>query len=80
METISNFERGKSLPSIITLTQLSEELGISLARFFEFESDADEPAAVAAVSARLRLVSDDDQKLAMEFLDLLVRRSSGSGG
>lgn len=47
VETISNFERGKTIPSVRTLAAIAERMECSIADFFEknqMSAKADDPA------------------------------------
>jgi transcriptional regulator with XRE-family HTH domain len=77
VETISNFERGKTLPSVLTLTALSRHLHIELRDLFDFEAPA--PAEsdrdpLVLIAGRLRLLPEEDVALAADFISLLVER------
>ncbi len=73
VETISNFERGRTLPGVLTLSQLANHLGESVKDFFDFDT----PMVVAKgdlVAERARLLSKDDRRLIAEFIDFLAAR------
>lgn len=72
-ETISNFERGKTLPSLVTLEQLAGVLGVSMREFFSeraIERSSDE---LDAVLADLRALDAEDRPLAAELVRTLLR-------
>lgn len=55
VETISNFERGRTIPSLLTLNNLAGKLGISIASFFVAEGEATpstETTSKAAMTVR----------------------------
>lgn len=77
VETISNFERGKTIPSVRTLAALAPHLDCDMADFFTTTTVAkagtDETARTLA--AKLKLIADDDRQLLTAIADLLARRS-----
>jgi len=78
VETISNFERGETTPSVHTLARFADRLGIALEEVLAF----DRPTAAKASSdpwARARFLSASDQKLALEFVDFLISRTKKRG-
>jgi len=86
-ETISNFERGKTLPSLTTIAKLAEHLGVGLHEMLPNDG-ADVPnrkstdAYEQMMRSRLHLLSPDGQSLVAEFMDLIIsrqRRQSRSG-
>lgn len=77
VETISNFERGKTLPSVRTLFTLAQHLGCSPADFFStvsIEPRSPDPITIALLN-KGQLLSDVDKELLAGFIDLLVARS-----
>lgn len=74
VETISNFERGKTVPSVATLHSLARHLGCSTSDFF---TDAvpvpiiGDPVATALAN-KSKLLGEHDRALLAGFLDLLV--------
>ena len=75
VETISNFERGQTLPSLRTLADLSRVLGVGMAELFEL------PKGRAADNQALNLAIDrlaqEDRELLLDFAELLrVRKAS----
>lgn len=77
VETISNFERGKTLPSVRTLVALAPHLDCSPADFFSklsLEPRSPDPATIAILN-KGKLLDDEDRKLLIGFIDLLVARS-----
>jgi transcriptional regulator with XRE-family HTH domain len=70
VETISNFERGKTIPSLQTLAALAETLGVGMAAFFQL--DAVKEPRHAGVLARLNALRREDSELVSAFIDLLL--------
>ena len=75
VETISNFERGKTLPSVRTLHVLAQHMGCSVADLFSDSVPRVEDPFAATLVNRSRLLSDRDKALLTGFLDLLVANS-----
>jgi transcriptional regulator with XRE-family HTH domain len=77
VETISNFERGKTVPSVLTLSALARHLDCSVADFFSSVPPAPQHAdpVARAVANKSKLLSDRDRTLLAGFLDLLVANS-----
>jgi len=69
VETISNFERGKTIPSVSMLHEFARHLGCSVADFFGDE--AEDPLATS-IASKTRLIDDRDRTLLVGFVDLLV--------
>lgn len=76
LETISNFERGKTLPSLVTLEQLAGVLGVSMQDFFSDRVIKRPADGLDAVLAELRALGAEDRALAAELVRTLamVRR------
>jgi transcriptional regulator with XRE-family HTH domain len=74
VEAISNFERGKPLPSVRTVARMGEALGVPPHDFFDFGDPvaASDPLAVR-ISHRISKISDADRRLVADFIDLLSR-------
>lgn len=76
VETISNFERGKTIPSVRTLAALAPHLECDMADFFTTamvaKSGTDETAR--ALAAKLKMIADDDRQLLIAIADLFARR------
>jgi transcriptional regulator with XRE-family HTH domain len=76
VETVSNFERGKTLPGLRTLARISEVLGVEPSELLAFGkpipfSEAD--AIDDQILRRLSQMPTADRKLVAEFVDLLIR-------
>ena len=77
VETISNFERGKTAPSVATLSALARYLNCSVADFFNQAPQAPnntDPLATMLVN-KSKLLGERDRQLLVGFLDLLVANS-----
>lgn len=72
VETISNFERGKTIPSVMTLTDLSERLGVELKDCFDFQTLPKPSSADEQLSSRLRLLTKEQHQLVSGFVDMLI--------
>ena len=85
VETVSNLERGVSLPSFTTLVRLAESLGVPIRDFFDFGDDATaadprRQELLAALAEIARGLETDDLAVAVEQMDALAARGSKSGG
>jgi transcriptional regulator with XRE-family HTH domain len=77
VETISNFERGKTVPSVITLASLARHLDCSMADLFTTVKSApksDDPL-VSTISGKAKLLDERGRSLLQGFIDLLVTNS-----
>ena len=79
-ESISNIERGKSIPSLETILALSAELGVPLREFFPSENADVEPSAnrlrlEAEALAALRSLPDEALHAAITQIKALVALS-----
>ena len=70
VETVSNFERGRTLPSLLTLNSLAEKLGVPLTAFF----DADEqiPTQAGKISKAARTIRNSADVLPEDDLEILA--------
>lgn len=75
VETISNFERGKTLPSLHTLSGLADILEVDLADLFDRENKKPDPA----LSPQVRLLSADDIEILNALIKVLNQRRSRMG-
>jgi transcriptional regulator with XRE-family HTH domain len=73
IETISNFERGQTLPSIRTLHQLANHLGAPLKDLVDFDGTAF-LVPDNGLSQRMQLLTKDDRRTAVEFIEFLLAR------
>ena len=73
VETISNFERGQTLPSVRTLHQLANHLGVALKDLVDFDGTA-LSAPDGGLSQRMQLLAKDDHRMAVEFVEFLLAR------
>jgi transcriptional regulator with XRE-family HTH domain len=78
VETISNFERGKTLPGLLTIAKLASALGVEPKQLFEFDAKPSTEPELARLSQRLSLLTNSDRTLLADFADLLVRRQRTS--
>jgi len=85
VEAVSNIERGKSLPTLVTLTRLAKVLKIPLRDFFPDEQyDTGKSAKRIKLEQQLALIgadlSDTDLELAIRQLEAFLEapRSPGS--
>jgi transcriptional regulator with XRE-family HTH domain len=72
-ETISNFERGKTLPSLVTLEQLAGLLRLSMRDFFDNRVIEPSISDLDIILAELRPLDPADKALAIELLRTLAR-------
>lgn len=76
-ETISNIERGKTMPAVETLQALCSALGLRLAELFADEDlgrDADRVAREHRVVLTLRTLSESDLEVAQKTIEALANR------
>lgn len=75
--TISNIERGRTLPNFTTLERLSEVLGVPVREFFDHQPDASDNPRRARLMSELfnaaRELGDADLELALEQVRVLSR-------
>lgn len=74
VETISNFERGKTIPSVLTLTDLSDRLGIELKDCFDFQTLPKPLDTTEQMKARLHLLTPEQHQLVNGFVDMLIQQ------
>lgn len=79
VETISNFERGKTIPSLQTLSALARDLGVPIATFFEDVpvKQSSDPLGTSIMN-KCRLLDNDDKELVAAFVQLLSNRRGSS--
>lgn len=76
-ETISNFERGKTVPSVRTLGELARHMECEVADFFrggELKRPDRDPA-ITALGSKLKVLDSEDRALLLDFAELLAARS-----
>jgi transcriptional regulator with XRE-family HTH domain len=78
VETISNFERGQTLPSVQTLAHISKVLNISIAQLFDDKSFAPDPKRGVPLAAKMSLLSIEDRELLLGMADWLYARRKSS--
>lgn len=79
VETISNFERGKTIPSVLTLEIMAKNLGAQIGDFFDdCEINLSSTPEDLAILNKSRILPDDDKALVIGFIDLLNARSRDS--
>jgi len=72
LETISNFERGKTTPSILTLARLSQVLGVSMKDFFDGKPPKkDRKPLLTAIQNKSEALKKQDQEFLLGVIDLL---------
>jgi transcriptional regulator with XRE-family HTH domain len=77
VETISNFERGKTTPSIETLDVLAKHLDCSIADFFSASAPSRkvEDPLLQVLVTKAKLLDRRDRRLLEGFIELLVANS-----
>lgn len=78
VETISNFERGQTLPSVQTLAQISRALNISMAQLFDDRTPAEDSKFGTSLTAKISLLTSEDKELLLGMADLLYARTKSS--
>jgi transcriptional regulator with XRE-family HTH domain len=76
VETISNFERGKTAPGLLTIAQIAELLGVQPKHLFDFDEllpVAELEADVALITRRLGQLSPADRAFVRDFIEIIVR-------
>jgi transcriptional regulator with XRE-family HTH domain len=75
VETISNFERGKTIPSVQTLAVLADVLNVGVGAFFDVPKKLEERASAhLAIVDRLVHLAPKDVQLVAGFVELLHRQ------
>lgn len=76
VETISNFERGKTVPSVATLYRLADAMNVSVRDIFDNAPPvAPVDPEVTMIANKCRVMKPDDQALFAAIADLLAARS-----
>ena len=77
VETVSNFERGKTVPSVRTLGELAQHMDCEVADFFKGGElkKPDRDPAITALGGKLKVMDVKDRTLLLEFAELLAARS-----
>lgn len=77
VETISNFERGKTIPSVRTLGELARHIDCEVADFFKGSElkKPDRDPAIIALGGKLKVLDAKDRALLLDFAELLAARS-----
>lgn len=76
VETISNFERGKTTPSLNTLDNLASHLGVSIAELFDTSAiQIDTNPGEQAIHNKARLLNNKDRELLISIADLMIARA-----
>jgi transcriptional regulator with XRE-family HTH domain len=73
VETISNFERGRTIPSVRTLVKLANILKVNAGAFFD-EVPPTKETKRSPVDARLHLLTAEDVELVGNFVEMLYAR------
>jgi transcriptional regulator with XRE-family HTH domain len=79
VETVSNMERGKTLPGILTAAKLANALGVELKELFDFGEHRAVVRAdpvVARITHRLSQMPATDQAIIGDLLESLWRNRS----
>ncbi len=75
VETISNFERGKTIPSVQTLYTLAEKMNVSVSEFFDDEPPRSQTEPLdKAIHNKVPLLDTSDKELLLGMMDLMVSR------
>lgn len=72
IETISNFERGKTIPSVMTLDKLAKVLKVDIQSLFEFPTVTGK-SPIADVEKKMKLLSSSDQGLIVKIVDVFCK-------
>ena len=77
VETISNFERGKTIPSVRTLGELARHMDCEVADLFKGSElkKPDRDPAITALGGKLKVLEAKDRALLLDFAELLAARS-----
>lgn len=77
VETISNFERGKTLPSVRTLIALAQHLDCPPSAFFSTLPAQPHPAdpRTTMIMNKAKLLNESDKELLVGFVELLLAKS-----
>ena len=78
VETVSNIERGVTVPSVQTLHTFSEVLGCGIGDFFTDVAPQNDGAPSSAIGAKLLLLTPDDVALVADFVEMLAQRNRSS--
>lgn len=74
-ESLSNFERNVSTPSLQTLKRICDELNVTLAEFFSFENDILTPQQKKLLK-NIDALSAEQLKLLNEFLVFIKQKNN----
>ena len=77
VETVSNFERGKTIPGVLTLDQVAEKLGCPIGALFEDVEGRREPPKLSKHAARVANAVDVLPEEDLEVLASIVRVFEG---
>jgi transcriptional regulator with XRE-family HTH domain len=76
VETISNFERGKTAPSLNTLDSLAKHLGVNIMEFFDATPiQIDANPVERAIRNKALLLSDKDRELLIGIANLMIAKA-----
>lgn len=79
VETISNIERGKVLPSVRTLALLAEELSVPMSAMFDDVAVASRRSDVeTAIASKSRLLNEDNRALVLAIVELMVKQQGSA--
>ena len=83
VESISNLERGKSLPSFETLAKIAQTLDVPVRDFFDDAQTHEDPVR-SAIWSEIQTLSSDlpdyDLLVVRDFLKSLQNRKKAAGG
>ncbi len=70
IETISNFERGKTIPSVLTLDRVAKALKVDVQSLFEFSPNSSKSYDV---EKKMKLLSTVDQELVVKIIEVFCK-------
>lgn len=70
VETISNFERGKTVPSVATLVLLAKHLRCSVGDFFSGEKVAS--CDIDPIGLKMGILDERDRRIIGSLIDVLI--------
>jgi transcriptional regulator with XRE-family HTH domain len=76
VETISNFERGQTVPSVETLDKLAQIFKVGLYAFFD-SAPTNDRSFDSGLHTRLQLLEPDELEIISALVDVLRKRRRG---